>query len=881
MSGGGKMRVSRSESEDESEKTLETSPDGQFYKLNQVIGRGSFKTVYKGQNAETGVYVAWCECSIANVKEDARQEFLKEAELLKTLEHPNIIRFYGIYEIKRASTQDNTTSTEDSNNVVLRSGNKHRIVIVTELVTNSKLGTLRSYVRQFKNTPESLSTRVIKSWCRQIISALCFLHSRPTPIIHRDLKCDNIFIYGTSGSIKIGDMGLAKLRTRSYATSVIGTPEFMAPEMYDEKYDESVDVYAFGMCLLELLTFEYPYEEYPGPAQIFRAVTQGIRPKSFEKLNHPGFRDIIDWCIKPNKEERPTMKQLMEHQFFEDYGFSLEFLNKKSLVENAKEIVAIFRLKITDRRKSRVVRKTSIGGKDSVGKGDTIEIKFNIVDDKICNINKNMPHLGKLENEEDRNNIAQVIGHHITTILEARKSAHPNIDETDSNQRRKSATMPENSRDHLEQQSKNATVTDNPNLLKEQPSRFTVIPGTSPGYYSRPQPNTPPPSPADSFIFNSTKQVSSDTKPDYNTASKSQPSERFTITETPKLEPTPGTTISKNDSSFFPEEGVTQIGHSSELSNPLNEPKDSIPIPGAADQVSRSTTPTTPKRKMSSDLTMASLDDKLANIFSPVSSPPKTSPTSRRASTDPPEIVVNHEVVERLSVARNLAEQDSVSNSSPVNDNTCMSPVLSPVHEVVYHSSPVRENISSLSPVNETASNVPQVSERVTTADKSTQILNAIQQLDDEHKQAIIEHNRQLTEMKKLYQDKRQQLKTLLFDELRIQEVACGQNNPVQSTQQVGQEITRATNISPNIPVPMPETQRVPIARVSHGNIPFLPHAPSVDYTFQPISVVQQPVHNAPMHQSVPHSQHLTGEEGLFVMESQPTGNGVYPSDIY
>ena len=172
MSGNGKMRVSRSESEDESEKTLETSPDGQFYKLNQIIGRGSFKTVYKGQNSETGVYVAWCECSISNVKEDTRQEFMKEAELLKTLEHPNIIRFYGIYEIKKAISQDNKALAEDSNNVVLRSGNKHRIVIVTELVTNSKLGTLRSYVRQFKNTPESLSTRVIKSWCRQIISAL-------------------------------------------------------------------------------------------------------------------------------------------------------------------------------------------------------------------------------------------------------------------------------------------------------------------------------------------------------------------------------------------------------------------------------------------------------------------------------------------------------------------------------------------------------------------------------------------------------------------------------------------------------------------------------------------------------------------------------------
>ena len=50
----------------------------------------------------------------------------------------------------------------------------------------------------------------------------------------------------------------------------------MAPEMYDEEYDEAVDVYAFGMCMLEMTTNEYPYRECTGPAQIFRRVT-GVR----------------------------------------------------------------------------------------------------------------------------------------------------------------------------------------------------------------------------------------------------------------------------------------------------------------------------------------------------------------------------------------------------------------------------------------------------------------------------------------------------------------------------------------------------------------------------------------------------------------------------
>lgn len=46
----------------------------------------------------------------------------------------------------------------------------------------------------------------------------------------------------------------------------------MAPEMYEEHYDESVDVYAFGMCMLEMATSEYPYTECTGPAQIYKKV---------------------------------------------------------------------------------------------------------------------------------------------------------------------------------------------------------------------------------------------------------------------------------------------------------------------------------------------------------------------------------------------------------------------------------------------------------------------------------------------------------------------------------------------------------------------------------------------------------------------------------
>lgn len=74
------------------------------------------------------------------------------------------------------------------------------------------------YLKRFK----VMKIKVLRSWCRQILKGLQFLHTRTPPIIHRDLKCDNIFITGPTGSVKIGDLGLATLKRASFAKSVIG-----------------------------------------------------------------------------------------------------------------------------------------------------------------------------------------------------------------------------------------------------------------------------------------------------------------------------------------------------------------------------------------------------------------------------------------------------------------------------------------------------------------------------------------------------------------------------------------------------------------------------------------------------------------------------------
>ncbi|KAM8917186.1 serine/threonine-protein kinase WNK2 isoform 2-T2 [Spinachia spinachia] len=302
-------------------KAVSTSPGGRFLKFDIELGRGSFKTVYKGLDTDSWVEVAWCELQERKLSKAERQRFKEEAEMLKALQHPNIVRFYDFWESPVKG--------------------KKCIVLVTELMTS---GTLKTYLKRFK----LMKPKVLRSWCRQILKGLHFLHTRTPPIIHRDLKCDNIFITGPTGSVKIGDLGLATLKRASFAKSVIGTPEFMAPEMYEEHYDEAVDVYAFGMCMLEMATSEYPYSECQNAAQIYRKVTSGVKPASYSKVSDPEIKEIIGECICHRREERYSIKDLLNHAFFaEDTGVRVE-LNEE---DDGKKSSIALKLWVEDTKK--------------------------------------------------------------------------------------------------------------------------------------------------------------------------------------------------------------------------------------------------------------------------------------------------------------------------------------------------------------------------------------------------------------------------------------------------------------------------------------------------------------------------------------------------
>ncbi|XP_024661391.2 serine/threonine-protein kinase WNK1 isoform X9 [Maylandia zebra] len=361
-------------------KAVGTSPDGRFLKFDIEIGRGSFKTVYKGLDTETTVEVAWCELQDRKLSKSERQRFKEEAGMLKGLQHPNIVRFYDSWEGPCKG--------------------KKCIVLVTELMTS---GTLKTYLKRFK----VMKIKVLRSWCRQILKGLHFLHTRAPPIIHRDLKCDNIFITGPTGSVKIGDLGLATLKRASFAKSVIGTPEFMAPEMYEEKYDESVDVYAFGMCMLEMATSEYPYSECQNAAQIYRRVTSGVKPASFDKVAIPEVKEIIDCCIRTNKDERYAIKILLNHAFFqEETGVRVELAE-----EDDGEMIAIkLWLRIED------VKKLKGKYKDN----EAIEFSFDLNKDVPEDVAQEMVESGYVA-EADHKTMAKAIKDRVSLIRRKRE----------------------------------------------------------------------------------------------------------------------------------------------------------------------------------------------------------------------------------------------------------------------------------------------------------------------------------------------------------------------------------------------------------------------------------------------------------------------------
>ena len=279
--------------EKENRKIVEKSPQGRFYHFNEIIGSGAQKTVYIAYDSDEGREVAWnainLNVNISN-NEDTLKTIKNEIEILKLVHHPNILSFiYGFY------LQE-----------------KKEIVIITELING---GSLKAYLNIYKYP----RLRVIKLWCQEILKGLKYLHEFNPPIIHRDIKCDNILINKATGEVKIGDLGFSRmLKSSEYAKTFSGTVEFCSPEVYQGKYTVKADIYSFGMTMLEMVTREKPYKECDGNILLIcDKVVKKIYPLCMNKIRNEKLKNFIQLCFK-SESERPSANDLLQNEFLND-----------------------------------------------------------------------------------------------------------------------------------------------------------------------------------------------------------------------------------------------------------------------------------------------------------------------------------------------------------------------------------------------------------------------------------------------------------------------------------------------------------------------------------------------------------------------------------
>ncbi|PIA38398.1 hypothetical protein AQUCO_02800240v1 [Aquilegia coerulea] len=272
------------------EPFVEVDPTGRYGRYQDLLGAGAMKKVYRAFDQEEGIEIAWNQVKLRCFadNESMLDRIFAEVRLLRSLKNDNIISFYNWWTEEKGNTLN----------------------FITEVCTS---GSLREYRKKHRH----VSVKALKKWSRQILKGLEYLHTHEPCIIHRDLNCANVFMNGNTGQVKIGDLGLAAIVGKSHAAhSILGTPEFMAPELYEEEYTEMVDIYSFGLCLLEMVTLELPYMECDSIAKIYRKVTSGVRPLAMEKVKDLHVKAFIDKCLgKPRA--RPSASELLQDPFFD------------------------------------------------------------------------------------------------------------------------------------------------------------------------------------------------------------------------------------------------------------------------------------------------------------------------------------------------------------------------------------------------------------------------------------------------------------------------------------------------------------------------------------------------------------------------------------
>ena len=292
-----------------------SNPEEDYKKLN-FLGEGSFAAVYKVQNKFTD---AICAMKVINkayscTVEDEK-EILNEINILKTMDHPNILKIFEFYS------------------------NNQSFSIVTELCPGGEL-----FQQIIDKGPfnEKYSAYVMY----QILSAVNYCHK--IHIIHRDIKPENILIVDKDKeglpTIKLCDFGTSKIFEKgAVQRKLVGSSYYIAPEVLKKRYNEKCDVWSCGVIMYILLSARPPFGG-DDDNDIMERVAIGrydLESPPFNNLSRSAI-DLIRKLLTMDPNERITAEEALNHQWFKDFK-SQDLYNRitdrdtlKSLIYNLK-----------------------------------------------------------------------------------------------------------------------------------------------------------------------------------------------------------------------------------------------------------------------------------------------------------------------------------------------------------------------------------------------------------------------------------------------------------------------------------------------------------------------------------------------------------------
>lgn len=261
--------------------------DPSTLKILSRISAGSCGEVFKASWLGTTVAVKRIFRSLLHEK--ALDEFEAETNILKRVRHPNIVLFLGI-----STSQGNGTTGDE-------------LCLVTEFMSRGSL------YHVLMDPSVKMDTYTMINIACDAAKGMNYLHKHNPPIIHRDLKSQNLLVDDFL-NVKVTDFGLAKYLNNSDDNNdtFCGTLPWTAPEIFSAKgYTVKADVYSFGIVLWEIMTRSAVYKGMNKP-DIIMGVTKGTLRPPIPPYCHPDIAKLMVQCWDQNPDNRPTFEEIVQ-----------------------------------------------------------------------------------------------------------------------------------------------------------------------------------------------------------------------------------------------------------------------------------------------------------------------------------------------------------------------------------------------------------------------------------------------------------------------------------------------------------------------------------------------------------------------------------------